>query len=99
MIYISSYMLAVELLIYLAFAIIISFHIADKHEWHMPLDPMIHLWDDCEAHNVNIVGKILAQLLATVFTVRFALVGYIMLGIYYFGVGFKKGFIWLFSKH
>jgi hypothetical protein len=99
MIYISSYVLALELLIYFAFAIIISFHLADKHQWHMPFEPIIHLWTDCESHNINIVGKILAQLLATVFTVRFALVGYIMLGIYYFGVGVKHLFIWLFSKH
>jgi hypothetical protein len=99
MIYISSNILAIEILLYLAFAIIISFHIADKHQWYMPLEPIINLWRDCQSHNVNIVGKLLAQLLATVFTVRFALIGYIILGMYYFGVGFKRAFIWLFSKH
>ena len=96
---ITSVVLAIEILIYLVFAIIISFHLSEKHEWNMPLEPMIMLWDDCEAHNVNVVGKIIAQILAAVFTVRFAMVGYVMLGIYYFGKYFKKGFIWLFKKH
>ena len=95
---ITSFVLALEIITYIVFAVIIAFHLADKHEWNMPLEPIIHLWDDCEAHNVNLVGKILAQILAAVFTIRFALVGYVSLGVYYFGKYFKRGFIWLFKR-
>lgn len=91
-------MLAVEIAVYFAFAIVISFHLAEKHSWKMPLEPIFSLWADSNACNINMAGKILAQVVASFFTVRFAMVGFVMLGIYYFSKAAKTAFIWLFKK-
>ena len=94
-----SPVLVIELLFYAIFAAIIIIDWHDRHSWIMPVLPMITLWQDLENNHVNLAGKIIAQILASVFTLRFALTGYILLIIYHIWHFLSKGFMKIFKKH
>lgn len=91
--------LTIELLFYAIFAAIIIIDWKDRHSWMMPVLPMITLWQDLEEHHVNLAGKIISQILASVFTLRFALTGYILLIVYHTWHFLSNGFIRIFKKH
>lgn len=93
-----SFMLAIEITVWTALFMVISFHLKDKHSWLTPIEPIVDLWKDGDMNQINMAGKIFMQIVASFFTIRFLVSGYILIAIYHFGVICKKFFIKLFKK-
>lgn len=95
---IHSFLLIIELAIYFCFAITIGLHLREHHEPTMPFMPIVNIWKHLSNKNVNIVGKILAEIFAVFFTARYAIIGLLGLGIYYCHKGLKNLFYLIFTK-
>ena len=95
---IHSALLAIELLIYFFIAITIGLHLKEHHEWYMPFIPIIKIWNHLKSKDVYLIGIILAEIFAVFFTARFAIIGFIGLGVFYIHKGFVKAFYYIFTK-
>ena len=87
-----------EILLYMLSFVIIVFNVSEWHSWNMPVGPMIALWNALDKENINIVGKIIAEIFAAVATLRFLIVGYMVLIFYDCWIYSFKLFKFIFKK-